>query len=187
MSAHENTQDSESLELKESDLKIELEQALIAYSKAEEEIVQLKDQLLLLAADMENLRKRNAKQIEDAGKFAINGFSKDLIDVLENLYLATNSVPAEALENDDAVIALFKGVEMTKTTLLNVFDKYGVKRISPQAGEMFDHNIHQAVAHVEQPEFAENSIINVMRAGYLLHERLIKPAMVIVAKAKITE
>ena len=144
----------------------------------------LKDQLLRLAADMENLRKRSAKQIEDANKFAINGFAKDLIDVLENLYLATNNISAEALEEDTALIALFKGVEMTKNTFINVFDKYGVKRIFPEIGAMFDHNYHEAVAQIPHSEFADNAIINVMRAGYSLNDRLIKPAMVAVAKAE---
>jgi len=169
----------------EKNLQEELEQALLAYSKAEEELAQLKDQILRMAAESENIRKRNAKQLEDANKFAVNNFAKDLIEVLENLYLATDAIPAEALEEENSSLAsIFKGVEMTKTTLLNVFDKYGVKRIYPNIGENFDHNFHQAVAHIEHPDFNENAITSVMRAGYALHDRLIKPAMVVVSKAK---
>lgn len=161
----------------------ELNQALMLYSKAEEEVAQLKEQLLRMAADSENLRKRSAKQVDDASKFAVNSFAKDLIEVLENLYLATNNIPAEKLEEDPNLASIFQGVEMTKTTLLNVFEKHGIKRIFPNIGDSFDHNFHQAVAHIPQPEFSDNSIVNIMRAGYALHDRLIKPAMVVVAKS----
>jgi molecular chaperone GrpE len=150
--------------------------------KALEEVAKLKEQILLMAADGENLRKRTAKQIEDAEKFAINKFAKDLIDVLENLYLAADNIPSDALEKDPVLLSIFKGIEMTKTNLLGVLEKYGVKRIAPENGEMFDHNYHQAVAQNEHPELPTNSIINVMRAGYSLHDRLVKPAMVVVAK-----
>lgn len=147
-----------------------------------EEIAQLKEQLLRMAADAENSRKRNAKQIEDAGKFAVNKFAQDLIEVLENLYLATDNIPTDALEENNALASIFKGIEMTKTTLLSVFEKYGLKRIMPEIGENFDHNYHEAVSHVEHNELPANSVTNVMRAGYSLHERLLKPAMVVVAK-----
>jgi len=167
-----------------AELQAELTQATLAYSKEAEEVIQLKDQILRLAADSENLRKRSTKQIDDAGKFAINNFAKDLIEVLENLYLATNNIPLDVLDKNEHLSAIFKGVEMTKSTFLNVFDKYGIKRIFPEPGENFDHNIHEAVAQIEQPDFADNTIINVMRAGYTLHDRLIKPAMVVVVKAK---
>lgn len=152
------------------------------YEKSLEEIAQLKDQLVRNIADGDNLRKRTAKQVDDAGKFAINKFAKDLIEVLENLYLVTDNVPEDVLGNNDAFAAVFQGVEMTKTTLINVFDKYGVKRITPKPGEDFDHNLHEAVTQVEQNEFAPNTIVSVMRSGYTLNDRLLKPAMVVVAK-----
>lgn len=144
--------------------------------------ITLKEQLLLMAADGENFRKRSAKLVEDAGKFAVNSFSKDLIDVLENLYLVTNNIPAESLESDEVLKSVHQGVEMTKDILINIFTKHGIKRIFPEVGDNFDHNFHEAVANVPQADFAENAIVNVMRAGYMLHDRLIKPAMVVVAK-----
>ncbi len=167
-----------------AELQAELTQATLAYSKEAEEVIQLKDQILRLAADSENLRKRTTKQVDDAGKFAINNFAKDLIDVLENLYLATNNIPVDSLDKNEHLNSIFKGVEMTKVTFLNVFGKYGITRIFPEIGEMFDHNLHEAVAQIEQPDSADNAIVSVMRAGYILHDRLIKPAMVVVAKAK---
>ena len=178
---------SQETKTEEEALRDTLAAALQAESNKEqlaaiEEVVQLKDQLLRLAADNENFRKRSAKQIDDAGKFAINSFAKDLIEVLENLYLATNNIPAEALNEDSIYYAVFQGIEMTKTTLINTFEKHSIKRIYPQVGDDFDHNFHQAVAHVPQPDFTNNAIVDVMRAGYVLHDRLLKPAMVIVAK-----
>ncbi len=149
---------------------------------AMEEIAQLKEQLLRMTADAENSRKRNAKQVEDASKFAINKFAQDLIEVLENLYMATDSIPNEELEKNSSLLSIYKGIEMTKTTLLKVFEKYGLKRIMPELGENFDHNYHEAVSHIEHNELPANSVTNVMRAGYSLHDRLIKPAMVVVAK-----
>lgn len=152
-----------------------------SYKETIAETEHLKDQLLRNLAEAENLRKRAAKQVEDANKFAVSNFAKDLIEVLENLYLA-NNIPAEALEENSLLQSISKGVEMTKTTLLSVFEKYGIKRINPNIGDNFDHNLHEAVSQIEQPEFAPNSIISVMRAGYTLHDRLLKPAMVVVAK-----
>lgn len=173
-------------EIQEKNLQEDLEQALLSYSKAEEEIVHLKDQLIRLAAENENVRKRLAKQVEDASKFAVSGFAKDLIEVLENLYLATNAMPMEALDDNSGLSSVFKGVEMTKTTLLNVFEKHGIKRIYPDTGDEFNHDLHEAVAHVDNADLNENSIVSVMRAGYSLHERLIKPAMVVVSKSKVS-
>ena len=160
----------------------ELEQIKSEYAKAVEELAQLKDQLLRTVADAENSRKRSIKQIEDAGKFAVNSFAKDLIEVLENLYLASANIPAENLEKDAALLSIFKGIEMTKTTLLNIFERHGIKRITPEIGDSFDHNYHEAVSHIEHHELPANAVTNVMRAGYSLHDRLIKPAMVVVAK-----
>lgn len=154
-----------------------------SYDEALEEITQLKDQILRSAAESENLRKRSSKQIDDAGKFAVNGFAKDLIEVLENLYLATDNLPKEEIEKDSVLSSISQGIEMTKTTLINAFEKHGVKRIMPQVKDSFDPNLHQAVAHIEQADFDDNSIVNVMRAGYVLHDRLLKPSMVVVAKS----
>ncbi len=167
---------------KKEDHQVDLARLQLAYEESIEEITQLKDQLLRSAAESDNLRKRTAKQIDDAGKFAVNSFAKDLIEVLENLYLATDNIPAQVSSEDSAFNTVIQGIEMTKTTLVNAFEKHGVQRITPKAGEVFNPNLHQAVAHIEQPEFADNNIVSVMRAGYVLHDRLLKPAMVVVAK-----
>lgn len=190
MDKHKHHQEKEHSEKKEQEensklenLKSELEQALSNHAKAEEEIAECKDQLIRIVAESENIRKRAQKQIEDAGKFAINGFSKDLIEVIENLFLALENIDKDQVNNDENFANLYKGVEMTKNTLVSVFEKHGIKRVHPEVKEFFDHNLHQAVAHIPQEGYQDNMIINVMRAGYVLHDRLIKPAMVVVAKS----
>lgn len=171
----------------ESEQNINMEEQLvdekINVSAIIEENEKLKEQMMYFVAENENFRKRSAKQIEDAGKFAVNKFAKDLIEVLENLYLATANISDELLKKDEVVNAIFQGVEMTKATMLNVFAKNGIKRIFPEVGEAFDHNIHEAVSYTQQEGFEDNSIVNVMRAGYSLHDRLLKPAVVILAKS----
>lgn len=152
------------------------------YAALQEENVKLKERLLLLAADYDNFRKRSTKMVEDASKFAVNSFSKDMIDILENLFLTMNNVPEDSLKNDEVVKSIYQAVEMTKNTLLNIFARNGIKRILPAQGEIFDHNFHEAVTNIPQADMADNSIVNVMRAGYMLHDRLIKPAMVVVVK-----
>jgi molecular chaperone GrpE len=174
--------EAQAIEPQQENHQVDLSRLQLAYEESVEEITQLKDQLLRSVAESDNLRKRTAKQIDDAGKFAVNNFARDLVEVLENLYLATDNIPAEALEKDSIFSSILQGVEMTKTTLINIFEKHGIKRITPQAGDTFDPNLHQAVTQIAQPEFADNTIISAMRAGYILHDRLLKPSMVIVAK-----
>ncbi len=152
-------------------------------AKANEEISKLKQQILYTAAEEENIRKRNLKQLDETKKFAIASFSKEMIDVLDNLYLATENIPEELLKENDAVNSIFQGVEITKTTLLNIFNKHGIIRIYPEQGDAFDHNIHEAVSYIDSSTHKDNSIVSVMRAGYLLNDRLIKPAMVVLAKS----
>jgi len=160
----------------------DLEKLAREYEEAKKEIDLLKEAHLLCLADSENLRKRTTKQVEDAGKFAVGSLVKDLIEILENLYLATDNIKIENMEENTHLSTIYQGVEMTKKTFISLLEKYGVKRIFPEKGDNFDHNIHQAVAQIADENCADNSIISVMRAGYILHDRLLKPAMVVVAK-----
>jgi molecular chaperone GrpE len=172
-------QEVESVEVEEHSDAVTAEQLNAAIAENEK----IKEQMMYFVAESENFRKRSAKQVADAGKFAVTKFATDLVEVLENLYLATSNVPEELLEENEAVKAIFQGVEMTKSTMLNVFAKHGITRIFPKSGEVFDHNFHEAISYVEQDGFEDNSVVNVMRAGYLLNDRLLKPAVVILAKA----
>jgi molecular chaperone GrpE len=150
--------------------------ALLAENK------ELKDQLLRAFAETDNLRKRTERDLQDARKYAVTGFARDLVNVLENLQLALLNIPAEARENDEKLATLAEGVEMTANELLRVFQNQGIIRIAP-VGEKFDHNFHQAVAQVESGDAEAGTIIQVLQAGYVIHDRLLRPAMVTVAKA----
>ena len=154
----------------------------IATPDFEAEINTLKDQLLRAMAETENVRRRAEKQVEDAAKYAVTGFARDLINVLENLYRAGESVTPEAMEEIPLLKNISDGVEMTKRELLNVFDRYGIARIDPAIGDTFDPHLHQAVAQVPTPDVAVGTIAHVMQAGYTIKDRLLRPAMVAVAK-----
>lgn len=141
----------------------------------------LKDQLLRLAAEMENLRKRTAREIEEAHKFGITKFARDMIEVLENLYRAESSVSADLIAANDSIKQIQSGVELTRKSMVDIFERHGLKRIFP-LGEEFNHDLHQAVTQVPAPEFEDGKVANVIQAGYTLHDRLIRPALVVVAK-----
>jgi len=138
------------------------------------ELAGAKDAMLRSAAEAENVRRRAAKEIEDANKYGVATFAKDLLSVAENLTRALETIPAEQKD----------GVELTLKELLGIFERRGIKRIDPQAGEKFDPNLHQAMVQVEDPRFEAGAIIQVMQAGYIMHERLLRPALVSVCKTQ---
>lgn len=147
----------------------------------EQKLQEMRDQLLRAVAETENVRRRASRDVEETGKYAISGFARELIPVTENLYLALNSVPEEARQEEGLLKTLADGVEMTLREMLNVMEKQGITRIDP-LGEKFDHNRHQAVSQVEDPEKEPNTILHVMQAGYIIGDRLLRPAMVVVSK-----
>jgi molecular chaperone GrpE len=147
----------------------------------EAEIADLKDRLLRAMAETENVRKRAERERIEAAKYAIVPFARDLIIVADNLARALKAVPEEQKESQ-AVRTLIEGVELTGRELDKVFERHDVKRLDPK-GEAFDANFHQAVAEVPAPSAAPGTIIEVIEAGYVLGERLVRPAMVVVAKA----
>lgn len=148
----------------------------------QEEIAKLKDQMMRLAAEMENLRKRQAKELEEANKYGITKFARDLIEVLENLHRAESSVNSEQLEANNTLKQIFSGVELTKKSLIDAFDKWGIKRIDPM-GEMFNHDFHQAITQIPTTTHASGTVVQVIQAGYVINDRLLRPALVAVAKA----
>lgn len=148
-----------------------------------EEAVALKDQLLRAVAETENVRRRAERDLEESSKYAIAGFARDLLSVKENLFRATESIPQEAREENEALKNLGEGVDMTLRELTKIFEKRGITRIQPEIGEKFDHNKHQAVSQIEDEKAEPGSILQILQSGYQLHDRLLQPAMVIVAKA----
>jgi molecular chaperone GrpE len=149
-------------------------------TELEAELAEYKDRLLRALAETENVRRRAQREREDASKYAIAGFAKDLLSAADNLRRALESLP-EAEAKDERTRSLLAGVAATERELLGVFERHGIKRIDPK-GESFDHNFHQAIFEAERPEHPSGSVVEVLQPGYLLHDRLLRPAMVGVAK-----
>jgi molecular chaperone GrpE len=146
------------------------------------ELAEAKDRTLRTLAEMENLRRRTAREVSDARTYGISGFARDVLDIADNLQRALDAVPAEArAAADPGLKALIEGVELTERSLHNALEKNGVKRFDP-AGEKFDPNVHQAMYEVPDPSIPVGTIAQVIQAGYMIGERVLRPALVGVAK-----
>ena len=146
------------------------------------EVAEAKDRMLRTLAEMENLRKRTAREVSDARTYGISGFARDVLDIADNLQRALDAVPAEArAAADPGLKALIEGVELTERSLHNALEKHGVKKFDP-AGEKFDPNVHQAMYEIPDPSVPVGTIAQVIQAGYTIGERVLRPALVGVAK-----
>ncbi|HVI91605.1 MAG TPA: nucleotide exchange factor GrpE [Dongiaceae bacterium] len=150
---------------------------------AQAEAAALKDQLLRALAETENVRRRAARDKEDAAKFAMAGFAREVLGVADNLSRAIEAISPESLEKDPALKTLFEGVQATQRQLDTAFEKQAIKRVWP-LGEKFDSNLHQAMFEVPGTDKPAGTVVQVLQAGYTLHERLLRPAMVGVAKGQ---
>jgi molecular chaperone GrpE len=146
----------------------------------ESELADTKDRLLRALAEAENVRRRFQREREDTQKYAIGGFAKDLLSTVDNLRRALDAA-TEAEVDDPRTKSLLDGVAATERELLAAFGRHGLKRIDPM-GERFDHNFHQAIFEAERPGASPGTVIEVLQPGYVLHDRLLRPAMVGVAK-----
>lgn len=144
-------------------------------------IADLRDQLLRSLAETENLRRRNQKDLEESRKYAVTGFARDLTSVIENLYRAIGSIPEQAKAENDTLRNLGIGLDMTLNDLTATLERHGIKRVWP-AGEVFDHNTHQAVSQIDNNDHPAGTVLQVLQAGYTIHDRLLQPAMVCVAR-----
>jgi molecular chaperone GrpE len=147
----------------------------------EGQIADLTDRLLRAHAEMDNLRKRAAKDKEDTAKYAIQKFATDVVNVADNFERAITSVPAGAAADDTAFKSLLDGVSLTEREFLNVLERHGVRRISPQ-GQLFNPHQHQAVMEAQDPSVPPGTIVQVYQNGYSIEDRVLRPAMVVVAK-----
>lgn len=152
----------------------------------EAEVASLKDQLLRAVAETENTRRRAQRDREDASKYAVSSFAKELVTVADNLRRALDAVPADGREQDEMLKSLAVGVEATERQLFAAFDRAGIKRIDP-TGEMFDPNFHQVMFEIENTGKAAGTVVQVLQPGYTIHGRLLREAMVGVAKANANE
>lgn len=142
---------------------------------------ELKDRALRLAAEMENLRRRTQRDVADARSFGVANFARDMLTVSDNLQRALQAVPQGARESEESGLkALVEGVEMIDRLMLSTLERHGVKRIDPE-GQRFDPHFHQAMFEVPNPDVAANTVVQVVQAGYIIGERVLRPAMVGVA------
>src|ERR1700727_2730591 len=146
------------------------------------EVAEARDKMLRTLAEMENLRQRTRREVADAKVYGITGFARDVLDIADNLQRALDAVPAETRESADPVLkALIEGVELTERSLLNTLEKNGVKKFDP-AGEKFDPNFQQAMYEVPDASVPAGTVVQVVQAGYMIGERVLRPALVAVSK-----
>lgn len=150
-----------------------------------EEIKVLNEKVLRALAEAENTRRRAEREIVDARAYSITGFAREMLTVQDNLRRALAHLPEE-MKNSETYKAFVEGVEVTERELLNIFDRHGIKMVSPK-GEEYDHNLHQAIFEVETDEAKPGTIVQVVQEGYVIRDRLLRPAMVGVAKAPTPE
>ncbi len=144
------------------------------------EVQDLKDKLLRAMAEAENTRRIAAREKADAAKYAVTNFAREILRVADNLGFAMMSVSDEARQADQNLDNLYVGIDMTMKELLNVFEGQGIKPV-PAEGQIFDHNIHEAVSQVENADVPANTVMQVMRGGFTIQDRLLRPAQVIVS------
>lgn len=150
-------------------------------AELEAEIVELKDRLLRAVAETENVRRRGQREREDTAKYAAANFARDVVSVADNLSRALEAVSDEMRKENDSIDGLATGVELTQKELDAAFERHDIKRIEP-LGEAFDHNFHQAMFEVEDASQPAGTVVQLMQPGYVMRDRLLRPAMVGISK-----
>jgi molecular chaperone GrpE len=144
----------------------------------QQQVADANDQVLRIQAEMQNVRRRVERDVENAHKYALDKFSADLLPVVDNLERALSAISVD----DESQKAVAEGVELTLKSFVDVLVRFKIEPIDP-AGQPFDANLHQAVSMVPNPDLEPNTVMDVFQKGYTLNGRLIRPAMVIVSKA----
>ncbi len=151
-------------------------------AKLQAEVAELKDRLLRAVAETENVRRRAEKDKADASAYGVTNFARDMLNISDNLRRALDSMPEKVA---DDLKAFIDGVEMTERELLNILERHGIKKVNPEVGEAFDHKFHQAMFEAPTTEHVPGSIMQVIAPGYVIKDRLLRPAMVGVAKGEV--
>lgn len=146
------------------------------------EAAEAKDRMLRTLAEMENLRKRTAREVSDARTYGISGFARDVLDIADNLQRALDAVPADArAAAEPGLKSLIEGVELTERSLHATLEKNGVRKFDP-TGEKFDPNFQQAMYEVPDASVPSGTVVQVVQSGYMIGERILRPALVGVSK-----
>ncbi len=147
----------------------------------EQQVEELNDKMLRALAEAENVRRRAERDKSDAAKYAIANFAREVLGVADNMKRAMASVDADARKGDPALEQLMVGLEMTEREMLSTFERFGIKPIEAM-GEKFDHNLHEAMFELDDATKPAGTVMQVVEAGYVLNERLLRPAKVGVSK-----
>jgi len=145
------------------------------------EAADLKDRLLRAHAEVENIRKRSEREKEETAKYAITKLARDIVGVGDNFQRAIDAVPPDAVERDAALKSFLEGVTLTERELLNVLERYGIRKIIPH-NEPFNPHVHQAVMEMQRTDVPAGTVVQVFQAGFVIEDRVLRPAMVAVAK-----
>jgi molecular chaperone GrpE len=146
------------------------------------EAAELKDRLLRTLAEMENLRRRTEREVADTRLYAVANFARDLLGVADNMQRALDTLNADFRDQADPVVkSHIEGVEITERELIKVMEKHGVRKFDPQ-GQKFDPNLHQAMLEIPDPSVPNGTVVQVMQAGYMIADRVLRPALVGVSK-----
>ena len=151
-------------------------------SDREAQIAELKDKLLRALADMENLRRRSQKDREDALKYSAANFARDMLSVGDNLRRAIEAIPEDDDTDGAALVAFIEGVALTEKDLLAALERHGIEKIEPM-GQKFDPQFHEAMFEVPAIDAETGTVMHIVEVGYLIHDRLLRPAKVGIAKA----
>lgn len=146
-------------------------------AQAAAEVAELKDKLLRALAEGENVRRRAAKEREDTAKYAVANFARDMLAIADNLRRALDNAP-----RDEASQNFVQGLDLTERTLLSTLERYGIRKLDPK-GARFNHDLHEAMFEVPTADALPGTIVQVVEPGYMIHDRLLRPARVGVAKA----
>ena len=160
-------------------LRSERDQALQELTQAQAKQAETWDQLLRLRAELDNVRKRNSKDLEDAHKFALERFVQELLPVRDSMEMGLSAASVETTD----LLKIKEGTELTLRMLATALEKFGVSVVDPKPGDKLNPQFHQAMMSQEHASAVPNSILHVMQKGFTLNERLVRPALVIVAKA----
>lgn len=166
-------------ELPEDDAAPALESPDARIAELEKQVAELKDRALREMADAENTRRRAAKDREDTAKYAVGNFAKEMLVVADNFQRALDATPTD--NADPALKSLIEGVEATERQLMAALERFGIKKLDPQ-GQLFDPNFHRAMVEIPAPDQPAGTIMQVLQAGYVIHDRLLREALVAVAK-----
>jgi molecular chaperone GrpE len=146
------------------------------------EAADYKDRMLRTLAEMENLRRRTEREVADTRQYAVANFARDLLAVADNMQRALATLSADFRDQADPVVkSHIEGVELTERELMKVMEKNGIKRFDPQ-GQKFDPNLHQAMMQVPDPSVPDGTVVQVMQPGYMIADRVLRPALVGVSK-----